>query len=71
MAGVDIPLLLFIGFVILMVLTFIGGVVILALLPGKSKAERRRERQRARRRALFNRGSDTLLDFYRKKGPRL
>ena len=25
MAGVDIPLLLFIGFVILMVLTFIGG----------------------------------------------
>lgn len=71
MAGVDIPLLIFIGFVILMVLTFIGGVVILALLPGKSKAERRRERQRARRRALFNLGSDTLLDFYRKKGPRL
>lgn len=51
--AVDIPLIIFIGIVVLLALGFIVGVCFLFfVLPGKSEARRRRERRENRRRML-------------------
>lgn len=51
--GVDIPLIIFIGIVVLLGLAFIAGALFIFLvLPGKSEARRRRERRENRRRML-------------------
>lgn len=51
--AVDIPLIIFIGIVVLLGLAFIAGALFIFLvLPGKSEARRRRERRENRRRML-------------------
>lgn len=51
--AVDIPLIIFIGIVVLLGLAFIAGALfIIFVLPGKSEARRRRERRENRRRML-------------------